>query len=63
MPDHIHILIGLNPNDSISDLVGAIKKNSSVFINCSNKAARWRILKNTRNNLLEFVSILTGDHV
>jgi REP element-mobilizing transposase RayT len=33
MPDHIHILIGLNPNDSISDLVGAIKKNSSVFIN------------------------------
>ena len=24
MPDHIHILIGLNPNDNISDLVGAI---------------------------------------
>ncbi len=33
LPGHIHILIGLNPNDSISDLVGAIKKNSSVFIN------------------------------
>ena len=33
MPNHIHILIGLNPNDRISDLVGAIKKNSSVFIN------------------------------
>ena len=33
MPDHIHILIGLNPNDSISDLVATIKKNSSVFIN------------------------------
>ena len=33
MPDHVHILIGLNPNDRISDLVGAIKKNSSVFIN------------------------------
>jgi len=33
MPDHIHILIGFNPNDRISDLVGAIKKNSSAFIN------------------------------
>ena len=31
--DHIHIFIGLNPNDSISDLVAAIKKNSSVHIN------------------------------
>jgi len=33
MSDHIHILIGLNPNDTISDLVGTIKKNSSAFIN------------------------------
>ena len=33
MSDHIYILIGLNPNDKISDLVGAIKKNSSAFIN------------------------------
>ena len=33
MSDHIHILFGLNPNDKISDLVGAIKKNSSTFIN------------------------------
>jgi len=31
--DHIHILIGLNPNDSISDLVGCIKRDSSSFIN------------------------------
>ena len=31
--DHIHILIGLNPNDKISDLVGAIKRSSSTFIN------------------------------
>ena len=31
--DHIHILIGLNPNDKISDLVGTIKKSSSTFIN------------------------------
>ncbi len=31
--DHIHILVGLNPNDKISDLVGNIKKSSSTFIN------------------------------
>lgn len=31
--DNIHILIGLNPNDKISDLVGCIKRESSSFIN------------------------------
>jgi len=36
MPDHIHILVGLNPDDKISELVGAIKKNSSLFINEKN---------------------------
>ncbi len=34
--DHVHILLGLNPNDKISDLVGCIKKDSSVFINDNN---------------------------
>lgn len=33
MPDHIHLLVGFNPNDTISDLVGNIKKSSSTFIN------------------------------
>ncbi|WP_318343272.1 IS200/IS605 family transposase [Flagellimonas baculiformis] len=33
MSDHIHILIGLKPNKSISDLVRDIKANSSRFIN------------------------------
>ena len=33
MSDHVHILVGLNPNDKISDLIGAIKKSSSTFIN------------------------------
>ncbi len=36
MSDHMHILIGLNPNDKLSDLVGAIKKSSSTFINEKN---------------------------
>lgn len=31
--DHIHILIGLKPNITISDLVRDIKNNSSIFIN------------------------------
>lgn len=33
LSDHIHILIGGNPNDKISDLVGCIKRDSSTFIN------------------------------
>lgn len=33
MPDHIHILLGLNPNVSISDLVRDIKRSSSLFVN------------------------------
>ncbi|MDA3910264.1 MAG: IS200/IS605 family transposase [Bacteroidales bacterium] len=31
--DHIHILTGLNPNVSISDLVRDIKRSTSLFIN------------------------------
>jgi len=33
MPDHVHILIGLNPKMAISDLVRDIKRSSSHFIN------------------------------
>jgi putative transposase len=33
MPDHIHILVGLNPSVSISDLVRDIKRSSSLYIN------------------------------
>lgn len=33
MPDHLHILIGLQPSMMISDLVRDIKANSSRFIN------------------------------
>ncbi len=36
MPDHIHLLYGANPNDSISDLVGCIKRESSTLINSKN---------------------------
>lgn len=33
MPDHIHILVGIKPDISVSDLVRDIKSNSSKFIN------------------------------
>lgn len=33
MPDHIHILIGLRPNQSLSDLVQDVKSISSKWIN------------------------------
>lgn len=33
MPDHVHILIGLNPNQSISELVKEVKVNSTNWIN------------------------------
>jgi len=33
MPDHLHILIGLHPAQSISDLLQDIKANSSTWIN------------------------------
>ena len=32
-PDHLHILIGLNPNTSVSDITRDIKANSSKWIN------------------------------
>ena len=30
--DHVHILLGLNSDDKISDLVGSIKRNSADYI-------------------------------
>lgn len=37
MPDHVHILLGLQPDMALSDLVGDIKAGSSGFI----KRKRW----------------------
>src|SRR5580704_14472315 len=33
MPDHLHMLIGLRPDSSLSDLVRDVKANSAKFIN------------------------------
>lgn len=36
MPDHVHVFIGLNPNQSISDCMRTIKSDSSEWINNNN---------------------------
>lgn len=41
MPDHLHLLIGLRPDSSLSDLVRDVKANSSRFIN----EKRWVVGK------------------
>ncbi len=33
MPDHLHMLVGLNPKQSISELMKLVKGDSSEFIN------------------------------
>lgn len=33
MPDHVHVLIGMRPTQSISDLMQDVKANSSKWIN------------------------------
>lgn len=33
MPDHVHILIGVRPSQSISDLMKDVKQGSSLWIN------------------------------
>ena len=45
MPDHIHLLIGLNPTQSISDLMRIVKGESSEWINKANltdKKFHWQ---------------------
>ena len=33
MPDHLHLFVGLNPNQSVSDMIRFIKGDSSEWIN------------------------------
>lgn len=45
MPDHVHILVGLKPDISISDLVRDIKAGTSKFINnnkWNNEKFNWQ---------------------
>ncbi len=43
--DHVHVFIGLNPKNSISDLVSDLKRNSGIFIRdkfLKNKKFHWQ---------------------
>lgn len=40
MPDHLHLFIGLNPKQSISDLMRIVKGDSAEWINKSNLSDR-----------------------
>jgi len=45
MPDHIHFLIGFRPHQSLANLVGTVKGESSEWINQENltqKKFRWQ---------------------
>lgn len=33
MPDHLHFFVGLNPNQSISEMMRIVKRDSSKWIN------------------------------
>ncbi len=35
MPDHLHLFVGLNPSQSISDLMRIVKSDSSEWINAN----------------------------
>ena len=41
MPDHVHMLVGLDPNISISNLVRDVKAGSSKFITDSNWVGKF----------------------
>lgn len=45
MPDHVHLLIGLNPKQSISEMMRLIKGDSSEFVNkqkLTNRKFHWQ---------------------
>jgi len=45
MPDHLHLFVGLNPKQSVSDLIKAVKGDSSEWINkekLTNRKFLWQ---------------------
>ena len=65
MPDHVHILVSISPNISISNLVRDIKANSSKYIN-DNKLVKSKFMwqegfgafsysKSSRDNVVKYI--------
>jgi REP element-mobilizing transposase RayT len=55
MPDHIHILIGMHPTQSIADLLQDIKGNSSTWIN------KRKLVRGNLNGKKDMVFFLMGN--
>lgn len=72
MPDHCHILVGLNPSQSISDTCRDIKANSSKWINEQNilpVSFRWQegygafsYSKSHLNNVVKYIMNQPNHH-
>lgn len=70
MPDHIHILIGYRPHQSLSDLVKQVKVGSSKWVNqnglCSSKFA-WQegfgAFACSRSHMLNAVSYIQNQEI
>ena len=44
MPDHVHLLIGMRPTQSLSDLMKNLKQDSSKWINDNRKTEAERLI-------------------
>ena len=71
MPDHVHILIGLNPKISLSDLVRDIKANTTTYIKQQIKipSFAWQegygafsYSKSQRQNVIEYIESQEEHH-
>src|SRR5688572_30585856 len=71
MPDHLHMLIGLNPKISLSDIVRDIKANTSTFIKQKIKipSFAWQegygafsYSKSQQQNVIEYIENQEGHH-
>ncbi|GGB05389.1 MULTISPECIES: IS200/IS605 family transposase [Mucilaginibacter] len=67
VPDHLHLLIGLNPNQSISEIVRIIKSDSSEWINkqkLANGGFQWQegygAFSNSRSQIDKVVNYIAN---
>ena len=72
MPDHVHILIGYNPSQSIPDMARDIKANTSKFINDKKWLPgrfQWQegygafsYSRSQINNVIKYINTQEGHH-
>ena len=72
MPDHLHILIGLNPDEAISSLVKEVKRCTTVYINDNHLIhgkfswqkgyAAFSYSKSSLPNVIKYIENQEGHH-